>query len=156
MRWVPCQYAGSCDLPGSCTYALEAKCVCRRCLPRIVRREQKPGADALAQQDRARKMQRVERSHHRRHRLGGPAEDRTSQGHEVQSLLDTSELLVGTSDAGVVQGRFETQAIDCPARLHAEQLARIRVVPPPPRREPPPLTEEDPENRAGVEIDGQR
>src|SRR5262249_42768058 len=70
--------------------------------------------------------------------------------------LDARELGMGVGDAGVVQRRSESQAVDRASRFDPHQIAAVRLAPISPSGQHRQLTEERAQNGAGIEVDDHR
>ena len=94
--------------------------------------------------------------HHRCHGQSGSLQDRAGQGHGCNPTLDPAQLLSRVGDALIVERSLESEAIDHAAGLHVDEFTRVREVPLGSDIQWFRLAQEDPEDRAGVEIDRHR
>src|SRR5262245_31458137 len=101
-------------------------------------------------------MNRVECLDDRGHRFRRLAHNGSAHPDAMNRALDLSEAVAGVRDLSVVEESFEAEPIDRAAALDAKQLAGIRGLPRSPRGQPSWLSQQRPQDDAGVEIDDHR
>jgi len=139
----------------ACSRDLEAQSSCSSRELFVVCGKNKRGATFTQQRD-CRKMQSVERFDHGGHRERCTLKGHACAGHDVDRLLDRSELAMGNSDALIIERIGKTKAVNASTRLHSHHFRSIGLVPRRPMLPNTSLVEQMAKHYARVDVNLQR
>lgn len=142
---------------GAGSSALDAEAYRSGCEPQlIVVRGERKILESTSNEQRARQVDRVERSEHRWEGLGGALEDGGGDRDEAEPLDDVQDDGPSLRDYLVLQPERQPSTVQGTKALQPDELARNSLGDPSPYPKTPRLPQHDAEQHRGVHIDVQR